>query len=277
MPEGPETWRDAARLADAVEGQIARRVWFAFDALAPWEPVLEGARLERVRARGKAMLLAFEGGPVVVTHNNLYGRWLVARAGERPETRRQLRLAIDTDARAALLYSASDIRVLPAEELGDHPYLARLGPDALDPDVDAAAVRARLEDRRFQGRALGALLLDAGFVAGLGNYLRSEILFEAGLRAATRPRDLDDDGRRRLADAILGVTRRALARRSHTARPALAARHWDPPRRGRTRRRRPRHHVFARAGRPCLVCDTQVERGEANGRRVYWCPTCQPG
>lgn len=277
MPEGPETWRDAARLADAVQGRVARRVWFAFDELSVWEPVLEGARVASVRARGKAMLLAFDAGPVVVTHNNLYGRWTVAAAGERPVTRRQLRLVIETDERAALLYSASDIRVFPEDELGDHPYLARLGPDALDPEVTADAIDARLDERRFRGRSLGALLLDPAFVSGLGNYLRSEILFEAGLRAEARPKDLDPDRRRSLAGAVLAVTRRALARNGHTTRPALAREAWDPPRRGRTRRRRPRHHVFARAGLDCLVCGETVERGTAGSRRVYWCPRCQPG
>src|SRR3546814_2299648 len=76
-------------------------------------------------------------------------------------------------------------------ELHAHPFLSRLGPDVLDPGLDEAAVEVRMLDPRFAGRSLGGLLLDQGFLAGMGNYLRSEVLFAANLLPQRRPRDLD--------------------------------------------------------------------------------------
>src|SRR3546814_3441858 len=48
-------------------------------------------------------------------------------------------------------------------------------------------------------RSLGGLLLDQGFLAGMGNYLRSEVLFAANLLPQRRPRDLDAGERAALA------------------------------------------------------------------------------
>ncbi len=42
-------------------------------------------------------------------------------------------------------------------------------------------------------------------------------------------------------------------------------------------RRRYRFAIFGRAGAPCPVCGTSIERSEAGARRVYRCPICQPG
>jgi len=279
MPEGPETWRDARRLDAALAGRPAQEVWFAFEHLEPDANVLRGSPVGAVEARGKAILVSFpEVERVIVTHNNLYGRWYLVDAGERPDTRRQLRLLLENDRKAALLYSASDIRVLPADGLDDHPYLGRIGPDALAPETTVADLRQRLSERRFSGRALCGLLLDQSFVAGLGNYLRSEILFEAGVHPDDRPKDLAPPLLDALADALSAVPRRALAERGRTVTDDLVAPDAkDPPKPGSRRPpRRPRHHVFARAGRPCPRCGSRIRREDAGGRRVYRCPRCQP-
>lgn len=271
MPEGPEIRRAADRLARAVEGDIAREVRFGLPLLRRFDAKLSGRRILRIRPRGKALLTAFEGGLTVYSHNQLYGRWMVARAGERPRTTRALRLAIETDTDAILLYSASDIAVLDARGVATHPFLSKLGPDLLDEGTTPEVVRAQLEDRRFAGRTLAAVLLDQAFVAGIGNYLRSEMLFVAGIRAGRRPKDLDDAERAALADAIVSVGRQAWKR-------AGVTNDWQRAQRlkaeGLSFEAR-RFHVFGRDGLPCWTCGEIVERTETGGRRLYACPGCQ--
>ena len=64
---------------------------------------------------------------------------------------------------------------------------------------------------------------------------------------------------------------RAYERAGVTLRSDLAAAHGlDLTRRGT------RHHVFARANKPCLVCGTPIEKTRVATRRLYLCPTCQP-
>lgn len=271
MPEGPEIRRAADRLARAVEGEVARHVAFGLVPLRRFGGVLSGRRILRIRPRGKALLTAFEGGLTVYSHNQLYGRWMLARPGERPPTTRELRLAIETDTAAILLYSASDIAVLDAKSLARHPFLCKLGPDLLDEATTPAVVRAQLEDRRFAGRTLAAVLLDQAFVAGIGNYLRSEMLFVAGVRAQRRPRDLSADERGSLAKAIVDVGRQAWKR-------AGVTNDWQRAQRlkaeGLSFEAR-RFHVFGRDGLPCWACGEPIERTETGGRRLYACPGCQ--
>jgi endonuclease-8 len=272
VPEGPEIRRAADRVAAALEGEAADDVFFAFDRLKPFEQELRGQLVDEVTTRGKAMLTRFAEGLSVYSHNQLYGRWYVMSNGRMPKTRRQLRFAVGAGNRRALLYSASDIEVLDRDAERDHPFLSRLGPDLLSEKPDSDEIAGRLGDRRFRGRQLGALLLDQRFVAGLGNYLRADILFEAGIHPRRRAADCSADERHRLADRMLALTRRAYRTRGVTLPDA---RYADLRESGATRSAA-RFWVYGREGQPCRVCGAVVEQATVGGRKMFWCRRCQP-
>lgn len=270
MPEGPEIRRTADRLAEAVGGRALVSAWFALPALKAHEKRLAGRVVESVTPHGKALLIGFDHGWTLYSHNQLYGVWRVAGAGERPDSTRSLRVALETDERAILLYSASDVAMWRTAGLGAHPFLSRLGPDVLDPALDADTVERRLRDPRFAGRRLAALLLDQGFLAGMGNYLRSEVLFEAGLAAARTPATLSAAERRRLARALLAVPARSYRTRGIAPASRMRADYTTETPDGF------RFLVFDREGLPCRACGGSIRRNEAGGRRLYFCPACQP-
>lgn len=271
MPEGPEIKIAADKLAAALAGRVATELFFAFDHLKPYEKMLAGEIVTAVSPRGKAMLIHFANDMTIYSHNQLYGQWIVRPAYDYPDTKRQLRLAIHNEEKSALLYSASDIEVLRNGELDEHPYLRRLGPEPLDPAVTAAQVIERLKDERFRRRILGALLLDQGFLGGVGNYLRSEILFAAGLRPALRPMDLAEEQLERLATAALKLARQSYETQGITNDLRLVER----LRQEGVPWREYRFQVFNRADQPCYVCSGPITREIVGGRRFYFCPVCQ--
>ena len=272
MPEGPEIRRAADAIESAIGGRKATRVSFAFAHLKRFEGRLRDRRVKRVETRGKAMLIHFEGGLSIYSHNQLYGRWFVRKAGSLPKTKRSLRLAIHNDERSALLYSASEIDVLETKKLADHPFLAKLGPDVLDPELTESKLATHMADRRFARRQLHALLLDQGFIAGIGNYLRSEVLFEAGLHPVRRPGELSRSELRRLARAVLRISKRSYRTGGITNDERRAKRLKN----GGMPRPDYRHHVFTRGGRECWSCSTKIIGQRLASRSIFHCPRCQP-
>ncbi|MDW7746462.1 endonuclease VIII [Halomonas sp.] len=272
MPEGPEI----RRAADCVHRQLAGRrlddAWFAFPELAGQAASLVGRRVTAVDSWGKALLIRFDDGRVLYSHNQLYGVWKLHAADREPDTNRSLRVRLVTQGRAASLYSASDVSLWDEGRIGDHPFLSRLGPDLLTHGVTVGQARARLLEPRFRRRGLGGLLLDQSLFAGIGNYLRAEILFFAGLHFKVRAGDLEEGALTRLAACILAVTRQAYEQAGVTNRADWAAADRTL---GATRRRW-RFAVFEREGLPCHACGTAIERVRVASRRLYLCPCCQP-
>ena len=155
----------------------------------------------------------------------------------------------------------------------DHPFLSRLGPDVLSQAPTVDDLVARLNEPRFRGRQLGALLLDQGFVAGLGNYLRAEILFEARIHPRRRAMDCTPEERLRLAQRLIALARRSYRTRGITLPPSRVSRLKEAG----AARSAYRFWVYGREGAPCRVCERRIRTEPIGGRRCFWCPACQPG
>jgi endonuclease-8 len=271
MPEGPEIRLAADRIANVVVGERVNDVYFSMPKLRRQARRVIGAGVTAVDTRGKAMLTRFDSGLTLYSHNQLYGRWYVTAPGHAPNTTRSLRVALHTDKGSAWLYSASDIALLGERGLERHPFLSRLGPDVLDVGLKAADVVTRLEEDRFRRRALSALYLDQAFLAGIGNYLRSEILFCAGIDPSRKPMELNGVELRRLARETLSLSRRSYRTRGVLVPPALVRQLKGE---GQSYREY-RFWIFARAGLPCRRCGGPVERRHAGSRGLYVCTCCQ--
>jgi endonuclease VIII len=271
MPEGPEIRRATDELAKVLNDRTVLKIAFGQPHLRGQQRPFSGKKITGVEPRGKAILTHFAHGKTIYSHNQLYGEWAIFETGCEPETHKQRRIVIDTEGHRAVLYSASDIEVLDTGAVNAHPYIAKLGIELLDPKVRLAQVLAQLNLSKWQKKSLSQILLDQAFLAGVGNYLRSEILFVASINPHRRLTDLLANQKKQLAKAALDVTRQAyrsagvtnnLLRAKKLKAQGLAFAAY-------------RHHVFDRDGLPCWTCDGPIEKTVLQGRQLYWCPCCQ--
>ena len=272
MPEGPEIRRAADKVEAVLKDKAVERLQFGLKPLKKFSKRLTGTKVLHLETRGKALLTHFDSGHTIYSHNQLYGVWRVVERNKLPKTKRQLRLAIHTDQHSALLYSASDISVWKTEKIEEHPFLQRIGPDILNPNLSWREVAERLQSKAFAGRALNSVYLDQAFLAGLGNYLRSEILFVAGLHPARKARELSKGEIGKLARTTLDISQRSYASQGVT----IPDQQYKALKKKGVSYGKARFFVFSRANQPCRVCKTKIKRSTANSRRIYTCATCQP-
>lgn len=270
MPEGPEIHIEADSIRKAIGGSACRYIQFYHEHLKPFEKELSERMVESVEAYGKGLVISFEGDTHIFSHNQLYGKWYITTAGNYPKTSRSLRLEIQNDHKSALLYSASDIDVMDGESIKQHPYLSSIGPDVIRAE-DTAPVLDQATSKSFRNRSFSALLLDQHFLAGVGNYLRSEILFHAGIHPSEKPSDLSDSKLIQFCKSALLISQRAYQNRGITNdEENVAAAKAE----GLTRRHY-RHFVFGREDKPCYSCGNIIRKDRMGGRRIYICETCQ--
>ncbi len=255
MPEGDTLARTAAALRPWLVG----RPVLAARAAVPGPRVerIVGATVTGVEAIGKNLLIAFDNGLEVRTHLRMHGSWHRYRPGERwrrPPAR--ARLVLEVEGSVAVCFDAPVVELFERRTEPLHPALSRLGPDLLapEPDLDEAVRRLRHPDR--VAMSIAEALLDQRALAGIGNEVKNEALWQAGRSPWTPVASLDDA----TLLALVGIAR-------------------DVLREGAATGRRPRH-VHRRAGRPCRRCGTVIRvvlQGSSLPRLTFWCPGCQGG
>jgi endonuclease VIII len=301
MPEGPEVRKYADALDEVLSGRVilsfAARTREARKWLEQNEQHVVGRRVERVRSHGKHLIGYISGDYFFHSHLMMWGRWQTFTAVSRgrrktlelPEKDRRERARIVVEGGAAILLSAPIFNVGHGDPYDAIEILSTLGPDALP-------YRGRFAGREFQRRlflpeyedeTIGAALLNQQIVAGLGNYLRAEILFACGLNPWLTVGELTKRNVNCLTRSIprlagdayqRGATAPEADRERMAADPALV---YQPGREYGTR-----HMVFRRTNLPCLRCGEAIrqlrqktirsdEEAEERTRIVYFCAQCQ--
>jgi formamidopyrimidine-DNA glycosylase len=217
----------------------------------------------------------------------MWGRWQTFGPIELPEKDRRERARIVVEGAAAILLSAPIFNVGEGDPYDKIEILPTLGPDALP-------YRGRFNRKEFLRRLLehkdetiGAALLNQGIVAGLGNYLRAEVLFNCKLNPWLTAGELTQRNLNCLSITIPRLTRDAYERGATAADedrkrmasdPSLV---YQPGREYGTR-----HLVFRRTNLPCLRCGEKIRQlrqktmqnqddEEERTRIVYFCAKCQ--
>jgi formamidopyrimidine-DNA glycosylase len=150
-----------------------------------------------------------------------------------------------------------------AAGLDRHPLLAKMGPEPLADGFDGPLLAARLDGRTG---SIKAGLLDQTVVAGIGNIYASESLFRAGLSPRRRAGTVKGRRAGRLADAIGGVLREAIAAGGSSLRD-----HRQPS--GEVGYFQHSLAVYGREGEPCPGCDCDgaIGRMVQSGRSTFYC------
>jgi endonuclease-8 len=256
VPEGDTIHRAAATLGAALEGR--ELTGFEAPAFPRGRHPREGERIDRVWARGKHLLIEFDGGLTLHTHLRMTGSWhLLGNERGRRRSRRTQVVTVRAGEVEAACFSAPIVELLGADELRRHPVLSLLGPDLCLADADLDEVLRRLE-RLDPSTEIGVALLDQTVAAGVGNVYRSEVAWACLVDPCRPLRSVDLATRRNLYSTAGRLLRMNLTTtRRTTYRGGLA--------------------VYGLAGRACPRCsDTIAHRrlGE-HARSVWWCPGCQ--
>jgi formamidopyrimidine-DNA glycosylase len=305
MPELPEVETVVRELRAVLPGRtVARASLTAKDLYRPGSgdvALLRGLRIDDVRRRGKAIVVAGSrgdgrspGNEVLVVHLGMTGRleWVdrhravpndaagpvasppgprFARPGPswappaaRAAARREHLHArwVFTDGSELRYYDPRRFGFVFVGTPGDADAALRIGPDPFEMTPKGLS-------RALSGRKAGikSLLLDQRIVSGLGNIYADETLHLARVHPL-----LPGDRAAARAGAILRAARRVLSRAIRARGTTLRDyRRTD----GSIGEFQLRLAVYGREGEACRRCGTVIRRVVVSGRGTHFCPRCQ--
>ncbi|QJW87922.1 DNA-formamidopyrimidine glycosylase [Spirosoma taeanense] len=139
----------------------------------------------------------------------------------------------------------------------------KIGKDGLDISLDQLTERVRSKKSQIK-----PVLLDQSVVAGLGNWIVDEVLFQAYVHPEQRANTLNNEQMLRLHEAIRLVLETAI-RYEATYRDfpnsfLIHVREWDDS-----------PYDDVEAHKYCPRCQTRIERSVVGGRTTFFCPNEQ--
>jgi endonuclease-8 len=258
VPEGDTIHYAANRIRPVLAGHVPDELRTPHQRFARdrWPDRLAGRAVDAVDARGKHLMIRFEGGLTIHSHLRMTGSWQVQPLGA--QWRRHPRrawLVIRRGDREVIQFDGPVLELMTDSRTRLDQRIAGLGPDVVSPEpFDEARYLRRLREDD-PTRPIGDALLDQKIVAGMGTVWRSEACWRAEVDP-WRPTAAVSD-----AEA-LELCRRVRPLMQKSARDGFQKRDQQ---------------VYNRAGRACSRCGGKIRRatqGDDN-RLLYWCTGCQ--
>jgi formamidopyrimidine-DNA glycosylase len=280
MPELPEVETVARDLRPRLVGAtiVGARVSWA-RTLRTHEPIafaeaVAGRTVESVGRRAKQLVIGLSGGAALTIHLKMTGQLFVVPSDTPPDPYVRLVLELDNGRELRFrdirkfgkvgLYGRDPVTGELVAEVGGAAVFAAIGPEPLADDFTLRSFRRRI--RRRKGR-LKPLLLDQGFVAGVGNIYADESLWRSRLHPLRSAASLRPPDERRLYEAIRAVLAEAIVRRGSSIDDYTA-----PDGDGSMQERL---DVYQRTGEPCRRCGRPIKRVVVGARSTHFCSWCQ--
>lgn len=270
MPELPEVETVRRQLEEAVTGRTISQVRVNTPKItrndSDFARSLIGLSFVRISRIGKLLIFETSDREVyLLAHLKMTGKFLLNKTpGE-------------YDKHTHVVFSFGDDRELLFNDVRKFGYVVR----ASESEVNQAKSRFGIEpltseftlenfEKIFIGRKtnIKALLLNQSLVAGLGNIYVDEVLFHAGVLPIRKSDSVSKEEKKRIFESIEEVLGTAIEMGGTTF---IDFAHTD----GKSGSYVDELRVFSRAGQPCLVCGSVVEKTRVAGRGTHFCPKCQ--
>ena len=275
MPELPEVETVARIIRPRVEGRLIEGVKVSWErslgglGVRAFKRSIKGCLVKRVWRRAKWIVFDLERHGTrsghLLCHLRMTGRLHVEPTGI--ETGAYERVRVDLDGGESLLFI--DVR-----KFGRFVYVndteevfVGIGPEPLSDEFSAAWFKRALRGRK---RMLKPLLLDQGFVAGLGNIYVDEALHAVGLHPLRRSDRVPGPKAELLHAEIRSVLTEAIKREGSS----FDAFYRTPE--GQPGSYQEQFLVYGRDGKPCRACGRTVKKIVVSQRGTHLCTRCQP-
>jgi formamidopyrimidine-DNA glycosylase len=272
MPELPEVETTRRGLEPHVVGQRILRC-SVHEPRLRWRiprefaAQLRNRRILSAGRRAKYLLLGLDDGATLIWHLGMSGSLRVLPA----DTPRLTHDHVDLLLGSGQLLRFNDPRRFgslhrTAAPPQQHPLLAKLAPEPLEPEFNAQYLHRVTRRRKV---AIKQLLMNSQLVVGVGNIYASEALFRARIRPTRAAQRLSPDDCRRLVRAVKRVLGMAIRAGGTTLRDYVGT---D----GSPGYFRQKLYVYERDGAACRACKAPIRHLNQGQRSSYFCPRCQP-
>jgi formamidopyrimidine-DNA glycosylase len=228
-----------------------------------------GHKIESVTRRGTHLVLALDGGTALVVRLGSQGTFSRETATVEPGRYTQVVATFTTGGALHYVDPDKDGELFVVDS-GDVLLLPELSTGAIDPLTDTFTWPSFSRQLKARKETLKKLLLDPGFIVGLGDVYSDEILWAAGLSGKRLTSTLSSQEVRRLYRAVQEVLYEAVKQGGTDVPDGSDSDPFDELAQGGYLK------VYGRDGQPCARCRQPIVHRKLDSRTAsYFCAQCQ--
>lgn len=280
MPELPEVETIKIKLQKFLTGHKIDNILVNWQKTFPQdsERVLN-SKIINIRRFGKVLVFDFENKHSLVIHIKMTGQFIYRGPnlpspielsgkvnGGVPGKHTHVIFNLD---RGGILYF-NDMRkfgwmkVVKSDDLNSISLLKSMGPEPLN-DLSLEKFSEILKKHK---KSIKEIIMDQSKISGVGNIYANDALFLAKIAPGRKANTLSDLEVKHLFKAIEEVLRRGIAKggaseNAYVTPDGTEGNYQDIA------------LVYGKKGKPCVNCNTQIERIVIGGRGTFYCPVCQ--
>ncbi len=265
MPELPEVETIKRDLKKAVVGKringvsVHNPAVIRFPSVDKFRKGLAGLAIINVLRKGKVLILELSNGKALVIHLKMTGQLIYPGNGRGSSLSFHFSDGGVMDFNDQRLFA--DLQLL--DDWRSLRFIQRLGPEPFD--LDSGEFRKKLGMKKTK---IKPLLMEQGFIAGIGNLYAAESLFRARIHPARSACSLSEEEKERLFRSIKEILKEAVRHGGSSVDNYVRLS-------GRKGNFKTLHKVYGRESEPCFCCKTPIKRIALGGRGTYFCPRCQ--
>ena len=270
MPELPEVETVCRGLSKVITGKKIYKIRVLNPKLRykipdDLENKIKSKNVKKILRRGKYGLLVTDGEYDLAFHLGMTGNFIIYNS--KPKIYKHDHLLFQFDKNIFIVYN--DIRKFGYIFLTKKPLdLSNFKNLGVEPDQLKNQKNILYKQIKKKNSNIKSVLLDQGFIAGIGNIYASEILYVASVSPKRKARNISKVTFTRLLKACNTVILNAISK------GGASIKNFNDID-GKLGYFQNEFKVYAREGLSCFACGNLIKKIKQNGRSTFYCIKCQ--
>ncbi|MCH7759084.1 DNA-formamidopyrimidine glycosylase [Patescibacteria group bacterium] len=278
MPELPEVETIKRQLVNRIQGKRIQKIEIKLAkmikdrSVAFFKRQVIGTKIKGIKRRGKLIIINLSNDYSLVIHLKLSGQLIYQSQDRRPDlTKIKYNHLVYYFSDGSKLFH-NDLRqfgyvkLVKTVELKKIPLLKNYGPEPLKKDFTLKKFNQLLELRPRP--KIKPLLMDQGFIAGIGNIYAQEICWCSQVLPDRLINSLSQPEIKKIYACLIKILKRAIKDKGTSDRDYIDAR-------GQLGKYAAKLKVYGRKNKKCRRCRQLIKKIALAGRGTCYCPGCQ--
>lgn len=271
MPEIAEVRTVKDALKDKIINRTITNIIYRYDGIIKsdkdeFKKILIGKTFKDIRSIGKWLIFDL-GEYSVLSHLRMEGKYYIKPTSEEYEKHEHIIFNLDNnyDLRYKDVRKFGVMKLVKTKDIYNTEEISKLGIEPDNISLTKEYIYSKIHD---SNKPIKELLLDQSIINGLGNIYVDEVLFSSKIHPERKGNSISLEECDKIKKSCYEIITKATKYKGSTIRSYTSSLGVEGEYQKYLK-------VHTKVNKPCIECNTKIQKIRVGGRGTYYCPNCQ--